>query len=95
MSKEALWELLNNLAYFYDAEYGDDIKAELALKRAIERLFKNISYVITPFYGDIYILKKHIRSRSVSFSDGETEQHPIVSWWWNGIPRKLGIGLVI
>jgi len=36
MSKESLWELLNNLAYFYDAEYGDDMKAELALKRAIE-----------------------------------------------------------
>ncbi len=61
----------------------------------IERLFKNIGDVITPFYGDIYILKNHIRSRSVSFSDSETEEHPIVSWWWNGIPRKLGIGLVI
>lgn len=36
MSKESLWELLNNLAYFYDAEYGDDLKAEHSLKRAIE-----------------------------------------------------------
>jgi tetratricopeptide (TPR) repeat protein len=36
ISKESLWELLNNLAYFYDAEYGDDKKTELALKRAID-----------------------------------------------------------
>lgn len=36
ISKESICELLNNIAYFYDVECGDDIKAELALKRAIE-----------------------------------------------------------
>lgn len=61
----------------------------------IERLFKNISHVINPFYGDIYVLGNYIRSHSILYSDSETEQHPISSVWWNGIPRKLGIGLVI
>lgn len=62
---------------------------------AIERLFINISEVIQPFYGDIRILKNNIRSRSVSYSDFETDRHPIVSWWWNGIPREFGLGLVL
>lgn len=64
-------------------------------KTAIVRLFRNLSEIICPFYGDIYILKNHIRSRNVSYNDHLTEEHPITSWWWNGIPRKLGIGIVI
>jgi MFS-type transporter involved in bile tolerance (Atg22 family) len=64
-------------------------------KTAIERLFINISEVIQPFYGDIRILKNNIRSRSVSCSDFKTDMHPIASWWWNGIPREFGIGLVL
>lgn len=64
-------------------------------RTVIERLFKNVSEILSPFYGDIYILENHIRSRSVSYSDSETEEHPIVSWWWNGIPRKLGLGMVL
>jgi hypothetical protein len=59
------------------------------------RFIKSMSQILDPFYGDVYILKNQIRSRTVSGSDGKTEQHPIASWWWNGIPRKLGIGLVI
>jgi len=59
------------------------------------RLIKSISQILNPFYGDVYMLKNHIRSRTVSYSDGKTEQHPIAGWWWNGIPRKLGIGLII
>lgn len=64
-------------------------------KTSITRLFKNISSILNPFYGDIYILKNHVRSRTVSLSDRSTEHHPIVSWWWNGIPKNLGIGMVI
>ncbi len=36
MSKDNLYELLNNLAYFHDIEYGDTQKAENFLKRAIQ-----------------------------------------------------------
>jgi len=64
-------------------------------KTAIERLFINVSEILLPFYGDIYILENHIRSRSVSYSDSETVKHPITSWWWNGIPKKLGLGIVL
>lgn len=64
-------------------------------KTAIRRLFKKISEITCPFYGDIYILENHIRSRTVSYSDDQTEKHPITSWWWNGIPRKSGLALVV
>jgi hypothetical protein len=64
-------------------------------KTSIERLFKNLSEIIQPFYGDIYLIKNYIRGRNVLWSDGETEEHPIVSWWWNGIPRKLGLGIIV
>ena len=61
----------------------------------IERCFNAISLVLNPFYGDIYILKNHIRSRTVSYHDIQTESHPISSWWWNGIPKELGVGVLI
>lgn len=61
----------------------------------IIRLFKNISEIIAPFYGDIFILNNYIRTRTVSYSDDKTEKHPITSWWWNGIPRESGLALVL
>ena len=64
-------------------------------KISIIRLFKGVSSILNPFYGDIYILKNNIKSNTVSYSDKSTEQHPILSWWWNGVPKKFGCGLVI
>ena len=63
--------------------------------RSVNELFKGLSGVVAPFYGDAYLLKDHVRSRTVSSSGRTSEQHPTTSWWWNGVPRKLGIGLVV
>lgn len=63
-------------------------------RTSINRLFKNISQILNPFYGDIHIFNHFIRSRNRAWIDGQTESHPIVSWWWNGVPRKYGLGLV-
>lgn len=62
---------------------------------SIQRLFKNISQVLKPFYGDIFVIDGYIRSRNGAWIDGMTGEHPIVSWWWNGFPRKSGLGLVL
>ena len=64
-------------------------------KTSIQRLFKNISLILNPFYGDIFIIDGFIRSRNGYWVDGMTGKHPIVSWWWNGFPRKASLGLVI
>ena len=62
---------------------------------SINRLFRNASQILNPFYGDIRILNNFIRSRTGAWTDNDTENHPIVSWWWNGIPRRSGLGLVL
>jgi hypothetical protein len=62
---------------------------------SIHRLFKNISQILNPFYGDIFIIDGYIRSRNGAWIDGKTGEHPIVSWWWNGFPKKSGLGLVL
>lgn len=64
-------------------------------KKTIKDIFGKISFELNAFYADMYILKNHIRSKNVSYNDRSTEQHPIVSWWWNGIPKKFGCGLFI
>ncbi len=63
--------------------------------RSLNELFRGISQIINPFYGDIYFLINHVRSRTVSYLNRTSEIHPISAWWWNGVPRKLGVGLVI
>ncbi|MBS3977146.1 MAG: hypothetical protein KGZ75_10570 [Syntrophomonadaceae bacterium] len=63
-------------------------------KAMLKRLFEKVALELDAFYGDIYLLKNQIRSRSASFSDYLSEQHPIVSWWWNGIPETLGCGIL-
>lgn len=64
-------------------------------KTTLRRLFEKTAIELDAFYADIYLLRNHIWSRTVSYSDRSTEQHPIVSWWWNGIPRTLGAGLIV
>jgi len=64
-------------------------------KTLIRRLFKSVSEVLCPFYGDVYVLENYIYSRRFPYSDYLTEYHPISSWWWNGIPREFGLGMVI
>lgn len=64
-------------------------------KTAIDRLFKNLSLTLDPFYGDIRILNNLIRGRTGAWFDSQTESHPIASWWWNGVPRKPGIRIVL
>ena len=61
----------------------------------IIRLFKRISEMIKPFYGDIFIFNDYIRSRTVLCQDDMTQKHPIMGYWWNGIPRKSGLAVVI
>ncbi len=61
----------------------------------MNQLFTGISEIVNPIYGDMYILKDHLRSKTVSHSDVSTEHHPVTAWWWNGIPRKMGVGLLV
>jgi hypothetical protein len=54
-----------------------------------------VSHELRPFFGDVRTLGGRIaRGRSFCF-DGESEVHPIASWFWRGVPPRLGHAAVI
>jgi hypothetical protein len=63
----------------------------LALKRA----WFQLSDFIHPFFGEVRILDNYILQRGRMYSDGETDSHPVMNGWWNGIPKRLGAAVVI
>ena len=45
-----------------------------------------------PIYGDVRILGKY-KWMGATVSGGQ--EHPVRSWWWAGIPEKLGDAVVL
>ena len=60
---------------------------------ALQRAWRAISHELRPFFGDVRTLRGHLGGGR--YSDGETEDHPIKSWWWHGVPTRLGHAAVI
>jgi hypothetical protein len=55
-----------------------------------------ISRLISPFYSDVRVMNGYRRGGAGGYGLGrDTEQHPIKSWWWRGIPRDVGNGVLI
>ena len=62
---------------------------------ALLRLWRAASRELRPFFGDVRSLGGHLRKAHRVFSDVHTDPHPIRSWWWNGIPPRLGHAAVV
>jgi hypothetical protein len=62
---------------------------------ALKRFFREMSVLLNPFYGDIRVLRNYLRGRGTVWSNSDTEDHPIKSWWWRGIPKKAGLAIVL
>lgn len=62
---------------------------------ALKRFFREMSILLKPFYGDIRVLRNYFRGRGTVWSNSETEGHPIMSWWWRGIPQKADLAIVL
>jgi hypothetical protein len=63
--------------------------------RAIRDAWRQISYIVRPFYGDVRTLHGFKRNRG-RYSIGQgTEHNPVCSWWWAGIPRGPVHGAVV
>jgi hypothetical protein len=56
-------------------------------ERTLRALWHEVSRYAEPFYGDVRILRHHIRSRGRYATHAKSETHPVRSWWWNGVPR--------
>ena len=62
---------------------------------ALYRAWKNLSIELSPFYGDVRTLRGYFRHGRGFSSDGASEPHPTKSWWWKGIPPRLGHAVVL
>jgi hypothetical protein len=62
---------------------------------AFRRAWFEISNHIRPFFGEVRVLRNYILQRGRPYSDGKTEAHPVRNGWWNGVPKHLGVAVVI
>ena len=61
----------------------------------LPEMWRALSSVIQPFYGDVRVLKNNLSSKTTYWIDGLTELHPVKSWWWRGIPQGSSVAMVI
>jgi hypothetical protein len=59
------------------------------------RAWRALSKRLNPFYGDVRTLQGYFRSGTGFSSDGASEPEPTKSWWWKGIPQRLGHAVVL
>ena len=62
---------------------------------ALQRLFRGLSGVLQPFYGELRTLRGWQKVGRSWHVDAETEQHPVSSWWWMGVPPELPHAFVV
>ena len=62
---------------------------------ALRRLWRRVSGELLPFYGEVRALRGYRSSGARVGVDGDTERNPTRSWWWKGIPSRVGHALVI
>jgi hypothetical protein len=76
---------------FRTARLEIEVDAE-ALKQpgwplALREAWRRIGQVVRPFYGDVRTLGGYQRSRGRYWVGAGTEEHPVCSWWWTGLPQ--------
>jgi hypothetical protein len=76
-------------------ELDSEVLNQPGWKDHLMNFWENISVFIKPFYGEVRFINNLIRSRTTYWVDAKSEQHPIKSWWWEGVPRSLGQAVVI
>src|SRR5258708_27882191 len=58
----------------------------------LQRFWRQASALVRPIYGDVRVLGNY-KWMGATVSGGQ--QHPVMSWWWAGIPEKLGSAVVL
>jgi hypothetical protein len=70
-----------------EIKIDSDTLAQPGWARAIRDAWRQISHTVQPFFGDVRTLHGFKRKRGRYGIGPETENHPVRSWWWEGIPR--------
>lgn len=63
--------------------------------RAVRRLWREVSRFLRPFYGDVRVMRGYTWAGATLGIDRETDVHPVCSWWWQGIPPRPPMALVL
>jgi hypothetical protein len=58
----------------------------------LKQFWRKVSALIRPIYGDVRVLGNY-KWMGATVSPGQ--MHPVVSWWWAGIPDNLGNAVVL
>jgi len=58
----------------------------------IKRFWQQASVLVNPIYGDVRILGKY---RWVGATVSPGQGHPVITWWWAGVPNQLGNAVVL
>ena len=64
-------------------------------ERATKRLWRDISRLLQPFYGEARVLSGLTWAGATTGSDMRTDVHPVRSWFWRGIPPTPGLAIVL
>ena len=58
----------------------------------LQRFWRQVSALVCPIYGDVRILGNY-KWMGATVAGGQ--QHAVKSWWWAGIPERLGSAVVL
>jgi hypothetical protein len=76
-----------------------DVDAELLSQAGwqvgLKRLWRSMSHVLQPFYGDVRTLTGYRRNRGRYWLTRSTARHPVTAWWWRGIPHGPAHAIVL
>ena len=64
-------------------------------ERAAKRLWRDVSRLLQPFYGEARVLSGLTWFGATTGSDVKTDVHPVRSWFWRGIPPTPGLAIVL
>jgi hypothetical protein len=62
---------------------------------ALKRLWIDLSRVLRPFYGDVRTLAGYRRNRGRYWVTRATQHHPVIAWWWCGLPPGPAQAIVL
>lgn len=78
----------------FSIEIDASVLNQAGWKELLEKIFKDISLILNPFYGEARILRNKIYGGGTYFVDEKSEESPITGMW-TGIPQKLGKAIVV
>lgn len=79
----------------FELSFEADVLQQPGWATAVRSLWRDLSMFLSPFYGDARVLEGNVWSGATLCVDSKTEEHPVRSWFWRGIPAEPGVAMVL